>query len=104
VVLAWCGVEPHKVRPDVVLDNPAFASLPAVVSRRVFCVPEAWLGSDTSRSSIVRTDTRSVLPATTVGASIRYRAASPEPRCASIPGATGRRFGGRPDFRTLGRS
>ena len=44
IVIAWCGVKPEKYRPKVVLDNPAFAALSAVRARRVYCIPEAWLG------------------------------------------------------------
>lgn len=43
-VVSWCGVQPQKYRPDVVLRNPAWAELPAVREGRVFCVPEAYLG------------------------------------------------------------
>jgi iron complex transport system substrate-binding protein len=48
-VLAWCGVEPHKVRPDVVRHNPAFRHLEAIRQDRIFCVPEAWLGRPSPR-------------------------------------------------------
>jgi iron complex transport system substrate-binding protein len=44
VILAWCGVDPVKYRPDVVYGNPAFRSIPAVRKGRVFTVPEAYLG------------------------------------------------------------
>lgn len=44
VVLSWCGVQPAKYRPDVVLGNPAFADTPAVRNHRVVCIPEAFLG------------------------------------------------------------
>jgi iron complex transport system substrate-binding protein len=43
-VLSWCGVEPSKYRPDVIYGNPAWADLPAIRGRRVFTVPEAYLG------------------------------------------------------------
>ncbi|REJ86085.1 MAG: cobalamin-binding protein [Acidobacteria bacterium] len=48
-VLAWCGVEPHKVRPDVVRSNPTFGDLPAIREDHVYCVPEAWLGRPSPR-------------------------------------------------------
>ncbi|MDX1383788.1 MAG: helical backbone metal receptor [Thermoanaerobaculia bacterium] len=48
-VLSWCGVEPDKVRTDVVLDNPAFAGLEAVRCGRVFRIPEACLGRPSPR-------------------------------------------------------
>lgn len=44
LVLSWCGVEPEKVRPDVVLGNPALQRIRAVQNGHVFCVPEAYLG------------------------------------------------------------
>jgi iron complex transport system substrate-binding protein len=44
VVISWCGVDPEKYRPDVVLENGAWTHVPAVRNRRVFCVPEAYLG------------------------------------------------------------
>ena len=44
LVLSWCGVAPEKVRPDVVLNNPALQAVKAVRNGHVFCVPEAFLG------------------------------------------------------------
>ena len=44
IVLSWCGVQPRKYRPDVVLGKSAWSDVPAVRNGRVFCVPEAWLG------------------------------------------------------------
>ena len=44
LILAWCGVQPEKVRPDVVLNNPALQNVKAVQTGRVYCVPEAYLG------------------------------------------------------------
>lgn len=44
IVVSWCGVDPAKYRPDVVLSNPALANTPAVRHGRVFGVPEAYLG------------------------------------------------------------
>ena len=44
VVLSWCGVDPAKYRPDVVLRNPAWSGLEFVRRRRVFSVGEPWLG------------------------------------------------------------
>jgi iron complex transport system substrate-binding protein len=44
IVIAWCGVDPSKYRPDVVLNNPAFAETAAIGHKRVVCVPEAFLG------------------------------------------------------------
>jgi iron complex transport system substrate-binding protein len=44
VVLSWCGVEPGKVRPDIVRRRRAWRNLPALVNNRIFCIPEAWMG------------------------------------------------------------
>lgn len=48
-VLSWCGVEPDKVRPDVVYANPAWQELAAIRDRRVYRVPEALLGRPSPR-------------------------------------------------------
>ncbi len=44
VILSWCGVDPARYRPDVVLRNPAWSGLEFVRRRRVFSVGEPWLG------------------------------------------------------------
>lgn len=44
IVLSWCGVDPAKYRPDVVLGNPEWAEVPAVRDGRVHCIPEAFMG------------------------------------------------------------
>lgn len=44
IVISWCGVPRHKYRPDVVYRRPAWQSLEALRARRVFSVPEAYLG------------------------------------------------------------
>ena len=44
IVLSWCGVHPDKYRPDVVLQNPEFAGVPAVRSGQVHCIGEPFLG------------------------------------------------------------
>lgn len=44
IVLSWCGVHPDKYRPDVVLGNADFASVPAIRNRQVHCVGEPFLG------------------------------------------------------------
>lgn len=44
VVLSWCGVDPARYRPDVVLRNEAWADLPFVREERVFCIGEPFLG------------------------------------------------------------
>lgn len=43
-VLSWCGVDPAKYRPDVVYAKELWQDLPALRERRVYCVPEAYLG------------------------------------------------------------
>lgn len=44
VVLSWCGVDPAKYRPDVVLRNERWQELPFVRKERVFCIGEPFLG------------------------------------------------------------
>lgn len=44
IVLSWCGVDPAKYRPDVVLGNREWTEVPAVREGRVHCVPEAFMG------------------------------------------------------------
>jgi len=44
VVISWCGVRTEKYRPEIVYRRPAWQALPAVAARRVFAVPEAFLG------------------------------------------------------------
>ncbi len=43
-VISWCGIDPSKYRPDVVLQRTGCERLRAVCERRVFSVPEAHLG------------------------------------------------------------
>ncbi len=49
VVISWCGVKTEKYRPDVIYRNPAWQELNFVSRRRVYCVPEAWLGRPSQR-------------------------------------------------------
>lgn len=49
MVLSWCGVAPEKVRPDIVLGNPAWQDLDFVRHRRVYLVPEALVGRPSPR-------------------------------------------------------
>lgn len=44
LVLSWCGVEPKKVRPDVMLNHPGLQNVKAIQNGHVYCVPEAYLG------------------------------------------------------------
>jgi len=49
IVISWCGVEPRKYRPDVVYDKPGWSGLQAVTNRRVYTIPEAYLGRPSPR-------------------------------------------------------
>ncbi|MEM1202739.1 MAG: cobalamin-binding protein [Acidobacteriota bacterium] len=49
IVLAWCGVELAKYRPDVVYRNPLWKDVPAVANRRVVTISEAYLGRPSPR-------------------------------------------------------
>ena len=44
IVVSWCGIEPEKLRPDVVRRRRAWHSLPAIEHDRIHCIPEAWMG------------------------------------------------------------
>lgn len=44
VVISWCGVRPEKYRPHIVYRRERWKTIPAIRHRRVFCVPEAYLG------------------------------------------------------------
>lgn len=44
IVISWCGVPPAKYRPEIVYRRPGWQKLDAVKARRVYCVPEAFLG------------------------------------------------------------
>ncbi|HSG07778.1 MAG TPA: helical backbone metal receptor [Longimicrobiales bacterium] len=44
VVMSWCGVDPAKYRPEVVLRNPVWADLAFVRESRVHSVGEPFLG------------------------------------------------------------
>jgi iron complex transport system substrate-binding protein len=44
IVISWCGVRPEKYRPDVVYRRQGWRSLRALRERRVYCIPEAYLG------------------------------------------------------------
>lgn len=44
IVISWCGVRPEKYRPEIVYRRPAWQALRALAERRVYCVPEAYLG------------------------------------------------------------
>lgn len=43
-VISWCGVRTEKYRTNVVLRRPAWQHLELVRKRRVYPIPEAWLG------------------------------------------------------------
>lgn len=44
IVIAWCGVPPHKYRTSVVERRPGWAGLGAIERGRIYRVPEAYLG------------------------------------------------------------
>jgi len=44
VIMSWCGVRLEKYRPQIVYRRPAWQAIPALAERRVFAVPEAFLG------------------------------------------------------------
>ena len=44
VIMSWCGVRTEKYRPEIVYRRPAWQEIPALAARRVFPVPEAFLG------------------------------------------------------------
>ena len=49
IVIAWCCVKPDKYRPEVVYRNKTFRSLDAIRNKRVYCIPEAYLGRPSPR-------------------------------------------------------
>lgn len=51
IVMSWCGVEPRKYRSNVIYDKPEWAELQAVRNRRVYTIPEAYLGRPSPRLS-----------------------------------------------------
>lgn len=44
VIMSWCGVRTEKYRPEIVYRRQAWGQIPALAARRVFAVPEAFLG------------------------------------------------------------
>ncbi len=44
VVISWCGVSPQKYKRETVFRREGWSHLEAVRQRRVFCIPEAFLG------------------------------------------------------------
>jgi iron complex transport system substrate-binding protein len=73
VVLSWCGVAPEKVRDDVVYGNPAWRELPFVRERRVFKIPEAFLGRPSPRLVDGLAALRRVVEAVRADATARLR-------------------------------
>lgn len=49
VVISWCGVRPEKYRPEVIYRNEQWQQMNAIVNKRVYCVPEAYLGRPSPR-------------------------------------------------------
>jgi iron complex transport system substrate-binding protein len=44
VIMSWCGVPLHKYRPEIVYRRAAWQGIAALRERRVFAIPEAFLG------------------------------------------------------------
>ncbi|MEZ4230762.1 MAG: helical backbone metal receptor [Polyangiaceae bacterium] len=65
VVIAWCGVHVDKYRPSKVYERAAWRDVPALKERRVYRVPEAYLGRPSPRlvdgARAFRSITRDVL-------------------------------------------
>ena len=49
IVMSWCGVDPRKYRADVIYDKPEWSGVRAVRNRRVYTIPEAYLGRPSPR-------------------------------------------------------
>ncbi|MCZ6803043.1 MAG: ABC transporter substrate-binding protein [Proteobacteria bacterium] len=49
IAISWCGVKPEKYRPEVIYRNEAWQGLDAIINRRVYCIPEAYLGRPSPR-------------------------------------------------------
>lgn len=49
IVISWCGVRPEKYRPAVIYRNKHWQKLKALLNKRVYCVPEAYLGRPSPR-------------------------------------------------------
>jgi len=49
IVMSWCGVDPRKYREDVIYNNPEWTGVRAIRNRRVYTVPEAYLGRPSPR-------------------------------------------------------
>jgi iron complex transport system substrate-binding protein len=59
--MSWCGVAPRKYRTDVIYDKPEWANLKAVRHRRVYAVPEAYLGRPSPRLTSGSRSLRSIV-------------------------------------------
>ena len=44
IVISWCGVPFEKYRPEIVYRREAWQHLAALKNKRVYCIPEAYLG------------------------------------------------------------
>jgi len=44
IVMSWCGVDEAKYRPHVVLRRDGWQDIPAIRSRNIHAISEAWLG------------------------------------------------------------
>ncbi len=86
IVVSWCGVEAHKVRPDVVLNNPGLKSTSAVTNKAVACVPEAWLGRPSPRLAWGLWALRRVVDAWAAGRAVPDAFASPDASARLLEG------------------
>jgi iron complex transport system substrate-binding protein len=62
-VISWCGIDPSKYRPDVVLARPGCEDTRAVRAGHVFTVPEGHLGRPGPRLAKGLSDLRRVVEA-----------------------------------------
>lgn len=49
IVISWCGVRPEKYRPHVIYRNQNWQAVKALMNKRVYCVPEGYLGRPSPR-------------------------------------------------------
>lgn len=61
IVMSWCGVAPRKYRSDVIYGKTEWADLKAVRNRRVYAVPEAYLGRPSPRLTSGSSALRSIV-------------------------------------------
>ncbi len=49
IVISWCGVKTEKYRPEIIYRNENFSEISAIKNKRIYCVPEAFLGRPSQR-------------------------------------------------------